>query len=54
MVHIRHTAPKSTGRRLTIGHLAPRGTPCQQEESIEPQQLEPTEPHQEDSTEPQQ
>jgi hypothetical protein len=34
--------------------LAPCGTPCQQEESIEPQQLEPIQPQQEEPAEPQQ
>jgi hypothetical protein len=62
MVHICHVAHKSTGGHLTIGQLAPRGTSCQQEETmepqqemfIEPQQLEPVEPQHEEPTEPQQ
>jgi hypothetical protein len=43
MVHIRRTAHNSTRGRLTIGQLAPCGTPRQQEETIEPQQLESVE-----------
>jgi hypothetical protein len=53
MVHIHRTARKSTRGHLTIMQLAPCGTPCQQEESVEPQEMEPVEPQQE-STEPQQ
>jgi hypothetical protein len=29
MVHIHRTTCKSTTGRLTVGQLAPRGTPCQ-------------------------
>jgi hypothetical protein len=54
MVHIHHTTHKSTGCHHTVGQLAPRGTPCQQEESVEPQYLESVEPQQEESAEPQQ
>jgi hypothetical protein len=38
MVHIRCTARKSTGGRLTIEQLAPRGTLRQPEETAELQQ----------------
>jgi hypothetical protein len=48
-----HTARKSIGGHLTIGQLAPRSTPCQQEETVESQQEESVEPHQEESNEPQ-
>jgi hypothetical protein len=34
----------STGGRLTVGQLVPRGTPRQQEEHIEPQQEGSAEP----------
>jgi hypothetical protein len=37
MVHIHCTARKSTGGHLTVGQLAPRGTPHQEEELVEPQ-----------------
>jgi hypothetical protein len=45
------TTCKSTSGHLTIRQLAPHGTPCQQDEPIEPQEL--VEPQQEESTEPQ-
>jgi hypothetical protein len=46
MVHIRRTARKSTGGPLTIRQLAPRDTPRQQEEIVEPQQKVSVEPQQ--------
>jgi hypothetical protein len=46
MVHIRRTTRKSTRGCLIVGQLDPRGTPRQQEETIELQQLEPVEPQQ--------
>jgi hypothetical protein len=52
MAHIRHTARMSTRGHLTVGHLAPRATPCQQEEAMELQQSKLVEPQQEESTEP--
>jgi hypothetical protein len=48
-----HNAHKSIGGHLTIGQLAPCGTPRQQEETVESQQEESVEPQQEESTEPQ-
>jgi hypothetical protein len=53
MVHTYHTTHKSTGGHLTVGQLAPRGTPRYQEEPVELQQLEPIEPQQMGSMEPQ-
>jgi hypothetical protein len=54
MIHIRRTARKSTKGHLTIGQLAPRGTPRKQEETVEPQQEDSTEPQQLEPVEPQQ
>jgi hypothetical protein len=53
MVHIRRTTRKSTGGHFTVRRLAPRGTPRQREEPVEPQQEEPIEPQQEEFPEPQ-
>jgi hypothetical protein len=55
MVHIRRTPRKSTGDRLTVGQLEPRGTTHQPEETAKPQQeKESAEPQQkEELTEPQ-
>jgi hypothetical protein len=54
MVHIHHTTRKSTGGHLTVRQLALHGTPCQQEEPVEPLQLESVEPPQAESAKPRQ
>jgi hypothetical protein len=40
MAQIHRIAHKSTRGRLTVGQLAPRGTPHQPEETVEPPQPE--------------
>jgi hypothetical protein len=52
MVYIYRTACKSTGGHLTVGQLAPHGTPRQQVESGELQHLDPIELQQLESIEP--
>jgi hypothetical protein len=52
MVHIHHTTRKSTRSRLTVRQLAPRSTPRQLEEPVEPQQEESAELQEEEPAEP--
>jgi hypothetical protein len=51
MVHIHCTACKNIGDCLTVRQMAPRGTPRQQEDPIEPPQHELVESQQEESPE---
>jgi hypothetical protein len=52
MVHIHHTARKSTEGHLTVGQLARHGTLCQHKENVELQQPKHVELQQEESAEP--